>query len=349
MMKLLRKIGKVFIELNQGCEDDIRQSVLIVDGNLILPNNFALIIKGVKKKFVNAKIEVLTFKDKAEFIRDNFPDVVTIVPEDNLKPEKYQLAAKLFHLLRIRFDYIVLSSLDISLVLVVSLFARCPIYLHNRWMEWHRIKKTTLSDLFRKPNKADSNRRRMDRGIKDILKSLGRIFVIVDDFKEEDIKCRILIEDNGYTDVGHVLTAVRRAQELFINPDISILTFARRKQDFTYNFPGKKLIIVGGNAHRYSLAARMLKMCRQKTDYIILSALDISPVIVSCLFFKARTLLYNRWHQWFGLRFRNLFGYLKWVLVILVMVPVYLYLLVMSGIILARTSLRVKLSTQDKL
>lgn len=349
MRRLLNKIGKIFIELNQKCEDDIRQSVLIVEGSLLLPNNFALIIKGAKKKFVNAKIVVLTFKDKAGFIKDNFPDVVTVVPEDSLKPKKYQLAIKLFYLLRNRFDFIVLSSLDISLILVISLFARCPIYLHNRWMEWYRVRKTTLADLFRKPNKADKNRRRVDRTLKDVLKSLGRFFVIICDFKEEDIGCRILIEDNGYTEVGHVLTAVRRAQELFINPDITILTFARRKQDFTYNFSDKKLVIIGENSHRYSLAMHMLKMHGQKIDYVILTALDTSTIIISCLFFKAKILLYNRWHQWWSLRFRNLFGYLKWVLVITAMIPVYLYLLVMSGIILARTAFRLKLSTDKRL
>jgi hypothetical protein len=348
MRKLLSKIGKIFIELNQKNEDDIRQSVLIVDGSFILPNNFALIIKGVKKKFVNAKIVVLTFKDKAEFIKDNFPDAVTVVPEEGLNPKKYQLAIKLFYLLCNGFDFIVLSSLDISLLLVVAMFARCPIYLHNRWMEWHRIKKATLADLLHKPNRSDSKRRRLDRGIKDIIKSLGRIFLIVTDFKEEDIKCRILVEDNGYTEVGHVLTAVRRAQELFINPDITILTFARRKQDFTYNFSDKKLVIIGENSHRYSLAMHMLKMHRQKIDYIILSSLDASPIIISCLFFKAKILLYNHWHQWWALRFRNLFGYLKWLLVLLVMIPLYFYLFVVAIFVLMKTRFRLGLSTSGK-
>ncbi len=348
MRKLLKKIGKVFIELEQKREDQVRQSVLVVDGGMLLANNFALIIKGVQKKFLNAKVMVLTFKDKAEFIRDNFPEAVTITPEDNLRPGKYRLAVKLFRLLRSKPDYIVLSSLDISLLLTVTIFAGCPVFLHNRWMEWYRIKRTTPADLFRKPDRSDTRRRRVDHGIKDILKSLGRVFVHVADFREEDIKCRILVEDNGYTECGHVLTAVRKAQELFINPQITILTFARRKQDFTYNFPDKKVIVCGGG-HKYSLAVRMLKIRKERFNCVILSALDVSPILVSFFSFKAQVFLYNRWHQWFILGFRNLFGYLKWVFIALLMIPVYIYLALMSAIILTRTKLRLALSAEGKI
>lgn len=75
MKKFLKKINKVFFELQQKNEEDIHQSILLIDGSFILPNNFVLIIKDIKEKFKNANLVVLAFKDKEELIKDNFPDI----------------------------------------------------------------------------------------------------------------------------------------------------------------------------------------------------------------------------------------------------------------------------------
>ena len=75
MKRFFKKTGRFFFDLKQKNEKEIRQSILLVDGNFILLNNLALIIKDVREKFKNANLTVLTFKDKEGFIRDNFPDV----------------------------------------------------------------------------------------------------------------------------------------------------------------------------------------------------------------------------------------------------------------------------------
>jgi len=341
MKRFFKKAGKIFFDLKQKNENDIYQSVLLVDGSFILPNNFALIIKNVKDRFKNANLVVLTFQDKKEFIRNNFPDVEIIIPENRIKSRICQLAIQLL-LLRKNFKFIILSSLDISPVLISLIFSRCPILLHNRWLEWYILRQRTLSDVLHGRKSADRNRRTINKGIKDVIKSFGRIFVILCELKE-DVKTRILIQDNGYTETGYILTAVRKIGEIFINPDITLLTLTERKQDFINAFAQMKLVVLGENNNRDSLAAQMYRMRKDKFNYVVLTALDIIPILISFLFFRVEVLLYNRWHQWWSLRFRNIWGYLKEISGFLLRIPVFIYLFITATLILLRTGSRLAL------
>jgi len=342
--KIIKGAGKILVALHQKEETHIRQNVLLVDGSFILPNNFALIIQEVKQKFKNAKLVVLTVQDKKEFIKNNFPDVEIIVPENRIKPKGYQVTIQLLLLLRRNFKFVILSSLDIFPVLISLIFSRCPILLHNRWLEWYILRQRTLSDVLRGVKSADRNRRGINKGIKDAIKSFGRIFAILSDVKGEDIKSRILIQDNGYTESGYILTAVRKVGEIFINPDITLLTLAERKQDFINAFAQMKLVMVGENDNRNSLAVQMYRMRKDKFNYLVLTALDIIPILISFLFFRVEVLLYNRWHQWWSLELRNIFGYLKEILIFLAMIPVLLYLFFTAAFILLRTHFRLRLT-----
>ena len=318
-------------------EKDMRQNILLVDGNSILPNNLVLIITGVRDRFRNAKISVLTFKDKEAFIRENFPGVEVIVPKNKLKNP--QLAFQMFYLLRKKFDFIVLSSLSVSSVAVGLIFGRCNIFLHNRWLEWYGIRFRAVGDIFLGVKSADSNRRKIDRGFNDALKSFGRYFVMLVNVREKDIRHSVLIEDNGYTDIGHVLTAVHRAEEIFMNPDITILTFKARGHYFVNMFPEMKVTTIE-KGNRYALAMQMYRMRKFRFNSIVLTTLDASPVIMSLLFMRAKVLLYNRWHQWWSLNFRGLSGYFRKILSFLIAIPAFIYLLIASGFILLRMGFR---------
>ncbi len=341
MKKSLKKAGKFFLVLQQREKKDIGQTVLLVDGSFVLPNNFALIIKGVREKFKNANLVVLTFKDKEEFIKNNFPDVQIVVPE--IKIKRHQLAIQLFSLLRRRFTFVVLSSLDISLVATSLFFARCPVFLHNRWLEWYRIRKRTLLDVLRGAKSADRSRGRIKSGMRNALKRLGRVFLLLSKVNWEDIRCRILVVDNGYTDIGHILAAVRKAQDIFINPDITILTFMTRRHYFIDMLPHMKVVLVGESGRRYRIARQMYRMCKERFNYVVLTTLDVSPIAVSLLFMKGKVLLYNKWHQWWSLGFRNIADYFKEILILLAMIPIFIYLLITVALILSRTSLRLGL------
>lgn len=328
--------------LRQITENDIRQSVLLVDESFILPNNFALIIRGVKQKFRNAKIVVLTFYEKKEFLNNNFPDIEIITSGAPLKLKKHPLVFLLsFLLIRRKFKYIVLSSLDVSALVVSLFFSPAPLFLHNRWLEWYRIRPRTIVDLFRGNNNIDINRRKYNRNFKDLVKSFGRIFVVLLDVKGEDIASRVLLVDNRHSELGYVLTALRRAEEIIINPVISILTFRSRKEHFN-NIPGSvKTVILDDSSNRPGLAYNIYRMRKNKFNFILLTSLDISSMAVSFIFFRARILLYNKFHQWWNLRLKNIFDYMTGFARLIIIIPLYIYLFVAGGsvILLVKTRL----------
>lgn len=341
MRNILKKIGKSFVGLRQITENDIRQSVLLVDGSFILPNNFALIIRGVRQKFKNAKIVVLTFREKKDFLKKNFPDIELVVPKTIFKLRKHRLAWQLLILLiKRRFRFVVLSSLDISLLVISLLLNPASLLLHNRWLEWYRIRPRTILDLLKRVKSTDINRRKYNRGLKDVVKSLGRIFVVFQYVKDKDITSRVLLEDNRHSELGYVLTALRRAEEIIINPDITILTFHSRKEHFK-NIPNSvKTVILDDSSNRLGLAYNIYRMRKNRFNFILLTSLDISPVAVSFFFFQARIMLYNKFHQWWSLRLKNIFDYLVEFTRLIMIIPLYVYLFAAGGSIILLVKLR---------
>jgi len=337
--KILNSVGKFFIVLTKTNEQEIRQTVLLVDGSFILPNNFTLIIKGVREKFKNANITVLTFREKEGFIKDNFQDI-EVITSGNGVIRKYQLAIKLFSLLRRKYAFIVLSSLDVSLLLVTMLFARQAVFLHNRWFEWYRIRYRTFLDVFLRTKSVDKNHRKINHGFSDRLKSLGRFFIILSQVQEENISQSVLVIDDGQGEIGYISTAVRKALVNFINPNMSVLTFIGRKHYFTGLFPGIKVFTVKDSNTEYGLAMQMYRMRKSMFSHIVLTNLDILPIFVSFLFMHGNTLLYNKWHEWWSLFFRSLYGYIKGVFVFIYSVFIFIYLLIVSGYILLRIGVR---------
>ena len=344
MKMFIKNIGRFFVELSRQEEDNFKESVLLVDGSFILPNNFALIIRDVRNKLRNAELTVLVFEDKKDFIRDIFPDIEIIVPPAKFKNKRHRLAIQLLFLLRRRFKFVILSSLDISLLAVSMAFTRRPVFLLNRWMEWYRIRQRMLTDLIARRKSADSAKRKTYRGIKEIVRLAGRFFIILTEVKEDDIATNILIEDNGYTETGYIISAVRNSGKIFINPHITMLTFDSRKEDFINNFSHLDLVAIDPGRNRYKMAMEMYRLRHREFDFVILTSLDVSPVLASFLFLRAKILLYNRWHQWWVLRFRNLLGYLKAGALFLATIPITIYLLVVSGFVLVRTFVRSQLA-----
>jgi hypothetical protein len=344
MKEILKKMGRIFMVLDQKEERDIRQGVLLVDGSSILHNNFALIIKGVKEKFKNANLSVLTFKDKEGFLKENFPDVEVIIPEDRGIISKYRLAIKLFSLLRRKYSFIILSSLDISLVFVSIFFSRQPVFLHNRWFEWYRVRCRTFLDMILRAKSADNNRRKINCGMQDTIKSIGRSFIILSNLYEEDISTRVLVADDGRGELGYITTAVKKAKADFINPNVSVITFPGREHYFTGIIPSERVFAAKDSENRFSLAMQIYRMRNNGFSRIVLINLDISPILAAFLFINADVLLYNRWHEWWRLSFRTIYGYIKAILGLLRAIVIFVYLLISCGFVLLRTALGLLLS-----
>jgi hypothetical protein len=342
---ILKKMGKFFVLMNQESAADIRQSVLLVDGNFILPNNFTLILRGVKEKFKNAKIEILTSEDKTEFLRDNFPEVGIVNPRAGIKNKRLGFNLQLLKLVSRNFDYIVLSSLDIIPVSVCLLLGRSRVFLHNKWLEWYRLRLRTIGDILNRRSSSDKNHRNKNSGIKDVIRSIGRKFVILQDIAEADTKSRILIVDNGYTAIDYILTAVKKTGEIFVEPDVTVLTFADRRHYFINGFTHTEIAAIRHSPKRSVLASvrQMWFLRKRKFEYIILTALDALPAAVALGSNAKKLLLYNRWHQWWSIKFKNPGECLKDAIGMIFAIPVTAYLLIAAGLILLRTFIRGKL------
>jgi hypothetical protein len=55
-----------------------------------------------------------------------------------------------------------------------------------------------------------------------------------------------------------------------------------------------------------------------------------------------------QWHEWWALNFRDIRGYLKEALKFIIMMPVFVYLLIATAIILFKTGLRLMFALQIK-
>lgn len=342
---ILKNIGKFFVLMNQENAADMRQSVLLVDGNFILPNNFTLILRGVKEKFKNAKIEILTSEDKTEFLRDNFPEVSIVNPGPNIKNKRFSFNLQLLKMLSRRFDYIVLSSLDIIPVCACLLLGRSRVFLHNKWLEWYRLRLRTIGDILNRRTNSDKNHRDKNSGIKDIIKSIGRKFVILQDIVDGDRKSRILIVDNGYTAIDYILTAVKKTGEIFVEPEVTVLTFADRRHYFANGFTHTEIAAIRHPPKKSMLAsARQMWLLRKhKFEYIILTALDALPAAAALGLNAKELLLYNCWHQWWSIKLKNPGECLKDAIGMILAIPVTAYLLIAAGLILLRTFIRGRL------
>lgn len=340
MNEFIKKIAKLFIILSQKQQSDIRQSVLLVDGSFILPNNFILILTGVKEKFKNTKIKVLTFEDKKEFLQESFPDIEVIIPDPKIRVKRLRFYIQLLKLLHNNFNFIVLTSLDIIPVAACLFLSSSVTFLHNKWLEWYQLRFRNVVDILQGTKSADRNRKKKNSGIKDILKSFGRNFVILQGIDKAKIKTNILITDNGYTPLDHITTAVRCLEETFINPNITILTFMGRKDNFNNIFPSLKIISAANLINSRRLAWQMYCLRKHRFDYIVLTTLDILPITSALGFSAAKVLLYNKWHQWWSLEFKSIKEYLKELIKLIMSIPVVIYLSIICGIILLRTFFR---------
>ena len=340
MKRLLKKIGRFFIVIRQVYEHQVRQEVLVMDSGQVSSVDLAQILRNVKERFKNGKVVVWVQRDREDLLMRAFSDLEIIIVKQGLL-WKY---AQLFSFFKRRFGFVVLSALDPSTIFMTLVFAHCPVFLHNRWSEWYRLRVKTLRDVLQGTQGIDK-RRRYGSGVQEWLRAAGRAVVLLTECAEQDVHIPVLFVDNGYTDIGHVSTGVRRTAEVIINPDITILTFAARKHYFENMFPHMKLVVLPDSDERFALARRMWRLRKNRFQRVVLTTLDISPIAVSFMRLRARTLLYNKWHQWWVLEPRDLWGYARKACGVFIIVPVFIYLLIAGIYILTRTLARVAVLT----
>lgn len=340
--KTIKCIGKFFINLKQIYEVTIYGSVLIVDNGYSRLGELNFAIERIRNYFPKAEISVLTFAERKSNLQKDFPALKFILPSGELEPKRYQIALQMLKMRREKYDFIILFSLDIT-PLFVSLFVlkSKKIVLYNQWRQWWSLRLRNVSESFR----VTYTKEKKTRSFKNLLKSIGLFFILLQRQDEDMFRRSILIVDNSYVSYDQIGYAIQRITESLPQARISVLALEQRKElkdsfpEIDFIKPGKSII------KKYRIARHMLRLRSNKYDYIILLSLDITPIIVSILFMDTNILLNNQWHQWWSLNPKSIRSYLmaipKFILNIIFNIVIFAYLLISVSWIFLKKSFNI--------
>lgn len=320
----IKKMGKYFIDLKQEDENIIKQSVLMIDSVTAWTGYLTSGAEKIKGYFPNAEFSILTSKQRQDAIQEDLPAFDYIITPQRSKQKQSQSALQMLKLQKREYNFIVLFSLDIAVIIVALFFFRAKVLLYNRWGQIWSLRLRHINEIF-KPTYIKKKAR---FGLNNILRRIGLFFVLVQREDEKALRHSILIVDNGYALFEQLECAIRKLKESLPHARISVLAL-RQRSEFKGNLPGIDIVYTGGCViKRYRLARHMIRLRKNKYDYIILLSLDITPVIVSILFVKGKALLYNQWHQWWSLNPKSLQRYLLSIPEFVYNVFIFIYLLV---------------------
>jgi hypothetical protein len=147
--------------------------------------------------------------------------------------------------------------------------------------------------------------------LKKLLKKFGRVFIILIQEDNKVLKRTVLIVDNGYSSYEQLCSVVLETQRRMPGSDISVLTFEHRRRFLHENFPEVEVIHPERRIKpkKYQLAIQMFRLRKNNYNFVVLMSLDVTPIAVALLFMKGPLFLYNRWNEWYLLRFRNLWEF----------------------------------------
>ena len=322
--KKIKQIGKGFVGLKQVDEKIIRQSVLIVDNGYNWLGHLSSGIERIKSNFPKAQISVLTLEQRKSDLQNDFSTLHYIHPSRNLKPQKYQIALQMLRMRKKEFNFIVLFSLDISLLIIALIFLRSKVILYNQWGQWWLLRLKKIKEIF----KVTYIKKKRSLDFKNFLKRIGLFFVLLKRKDEGIFKHSILIIDSGHTLFDQIKCGIQRIKESLPGAEISLLTLEERRE-FKDNFPDLKIIPPDKfMIKNYRIARHVLRLRKNKYDYVILLSLDITLIIASILFINSKVILYNQWHQWWLLNPKPISAYLTIIPQFIFNLVIFAYLLV---------------------
>ncbi len=334
MKKTFKKIGKIFIPLRQEKECIVGQSILIVDNGYSWIGQLSRAIERIKFYFPKAELSVLTFEQRMSVLNNDFHGLNYIIPSEELKPRRYRLALQMLNLRRRKFDFVILTSLDITPLIVSLLFPDSKVVLYNQWSQWWTLRLKNISEVL----KITYTKKKTRFNFRNLLKRIGLFFVLLQRQDEEALRHSILLVDDGYASFGQLECAIQRARQSLPRAKISILGLEHR-QELRERFSELEFIKAGRCIiERYRIFRHMLRLRNNKYDYVIILSLDITPIIASILFIKGKTLLFNKWHHWWSLSPRPIRDYFMLLPRFIMNIVIFIYLLIaVSWIFLKRT------------
>jgi len=230
------------------------------------------------------------------------------------------------------------------LLTTILLFNRKSVFYLNRQQQWCLLRQRTPLDIFKNSLMVKEERFNVARGLfKRSIMSVFNLIFVLEPARDGSCGSRVLLVDNGYTQTEHIRLALSRISELFINPNVSLLTFEERKSYFIDMLEKRKQIMVKSGRFRYRLALSLLAQRICRFDYVVLTTLDASALVASFGLAKQRMLLFNRWNQWWSLSLRSPGSYLKEIAKYLFLIVPFIFICFCSVIILILFKIRLML------
>jgi len=321
--KTVKRIGKYFFTLEHKEEEIISQSILILDNGYTWLGHLDSAIEQIENYFPKAEISVLTFEQRVANLQQISPSLKFILPSQRLRPRRYQLALQLLKLRKARYDFIFLFSLDITPLIISLLFFTSKVILYNQWGQWWTLRLRNIKEVF----KITYAKKKARFRLKHLIKMIGLFFVLLQREDENALRHSILVVDNGYSPFGQIEFAIQRIKDSFPKAKVSILALQQRNQ-LIYDFPAIEIIKPGRCIiKRYRIARHLLRLRKNRYDYIILLSLDVSPIIISILFMNCAVLLNNQWHQWWLIKPKSMKAYLMIIPRFILNIIIFAYLL----------------------
>jgi hypothetical protein len=152
MKKLIKNFGRMFIVLNFKNYEIINSTALIIDNDRISKEHLNSLLWNCRKNFANTHIVLLTFEHRRKYIGEEFNNEVELFyPHEQIWAKKYQIAIQMFKERNRDFDYIILTSLDITPIIVALFFTRAQVWLFNQRNQWWSLRQRTVGDLIKIP------------------------------------------------------------------------------------------------------------------------------------------------------------------------------------------------------
>ena len=327
LKKIIKKVGKRLFILKQVNERIIDQSVLIIDNGYSWLGQLGSAIESIKNYFPRSQISVLTFKHRKCDLEKDFPALNYIIPSARLRSKGYRIVLQMLKMRKMEFDFIVLVSIDISLVIIALMFIKSKVALYNQWGQWWLLQLRNIKEIF----KVTYIKKKVRFNFKNLLKRIGLFFILLQRKDEEALKHRILVIDNGYARSVQIDCVVQRIKESLPRSRISVLTLEQRKElrdkfpDLKFIKPDKSMIAT------FRTTQHIFRLRRNRYDCIVLLSLDITLIMASILSMNSKVILYNQWHQWWSLKPKSINSYL-------VIIPQFIFNLIIFGYLLISVS-----------
>lgn len=336
--KTVNRIGKLFIALKQEDEKMIRQSTLVVDNGYTWLGHLESAIERIVNDFPKAKISVLTFEQRKNILQKSFPQLSFILPSQRLKPKRYLLALQMLKLRRDKFNFIFLFSLDITTLITSLIFLRTErVILYNQWGQWWQLRLRKVNEIF----KSTYVKKKTKICIKNFLKSIGLLFILVQRKDEEALRHSILVVDNGYAQFNQFAYTIQMIKDSLPGANLSVLALEQRMA-LKDKFPDLDIIKPAACIiERYCIARHMIRLRKNRYDYIILLSLDVTPIIASIVFMNGKVILNNKWHQWWLIKPRSIRGYLMVVPQFIFNIIIFIFLLISVAWIFLKRSFNI--------